>query len=239
MKKLLISLLLLSSFLSVNGYAKSQEEVKAWLLQVRPDLPIESVTDSPVSGFYTLNLAGGSLLHVTQDGLYFITGDLYQVTETELINLTENGRNDKRRVLLENIDESQMVVFAPEKVKQTVTVFTDIDCGYCRKLHQEVPAMNELGIAVRYLAYPRAGVGSGSYDKLVSAWCAEDPQEALTLAKSGVALPPKDCANPVASQYQLGGQMGVNGTPAIVLTDGRMLPGYLTADALAARLGIN
>jgi thiol:disulfide interchange protein DsbC len=141
--------------------------------------------------------------------------------------------------LLEALDESEMVVFAPENPQKTVTVFTDFDCTYCRKLHQEVPVLNELGIAVRYLAYPRAGVGSASYDKMVSAWCADDPNTALTDAKMGKAIPQKTCANPVAKQYRLGDDFGVTGTPALILEDGQLLPGYMPASALAARLGIN
>jgi thiol:disulfide interchange protein DsbC len=239
MKNVLLCLLVMSSFIASSGYAKSQEEVKAWLLQVRPDIPIESVTESPLDGFYTLNLTGGTMLHITRDGLYFLTGDLYQVTASELVNLTENSRNGKRKALLDSLDESEMLVFAPEHVKKTVTVFTDVDCTYCRKLHREVPAMNELGIAIRYLAYPRAGIGSPTYDVMVSAWCADDPKTALTKAKAGETIPAKTCPNPVAKQYQLGGEMGVNGTPALLLEDGTLLPGYLPADALAARLGIN
>ena len=239
MKNVVFGLLLISSFVASSSYAKSQEEVKAWLLQARPDIPIESITDGQIKGFYTLNLTGGTVLHITQDGQYFFTGDLYQVTESDLVNLTETSRNGKRKTLLDAMDESDMLVFAPEHVKRTVTVFTDVDCGYCRKLHNEVPAMNELGIAVRYLAYPRAGIGSPTYNTMVSVWCSDDPNAALTKAKAGETIPEKTCDNPVAKEYQLGGELGVNGTPALVLEDGTLLPGYLPADALAARLGIN
>lgn len=239
MKKALILLLVGGSFLSGVVFAKSPADVQAWLLKVRPDMPIESITDSPIKGMYEVNLAGGQILHITQDGIFFIAGDLYQVTDTNLINLTEFERNDRRRELLATLDESEMVVFAPKNPKGTVTVFTDFDCTYCRKLHQEVPELNRLGIAVRYLAYPRAGVPSASYDKMVSAWCADDPNTALTEAKLGKAIPQRTCANPVAKQYRLGEEFGVTGTPALILEDGELLPGYMPAAALAARLGIN
>jgi len=239
MKKALISLLVAGSLLSGVVVAKSPADVRAWLLKVRPDMPIQTIADSPIKGMYEVSLAGGQILHITQDGIFFIAGDLYQVTESDLINLTEFNRNDKRKELLATLDESEMVVFSPQNPKATVTVFTDFDCTYCRKLHQEVPELNKLGVAVRYLAYPRAGVPSASYDKMVSAWCADDPNLALTEAKMGKAIPQKTCANPVAKQYRLGEDFGVTGTPALVLEDGELLPGYMPARALAARLGIN
>jgi thiol:disulfide interchange protein DsbC len=239
MKKVFISLLLMGSLMSGVVSAKTPADVKARLLKARPDMPIQAITDSPIKGMYQVELAGGQVLHITQDGVFFIAGDLYQVTESDLINVADIERNGKRRELLSKLDESEMVVFSPQNPKKTVTVFTDFDCTYCRKLHQEVPALNELGIAVRYLAYPRAGVPSASYDKMVSAWCADDPNTALTDAKMGKAIPQKTCANPVAKQYRLGDDFGVTGTPALILEDGQLLPGYMTATALAARLGIN
>jgi thiol:disulfide interchange protein DsbC len=239
MKKVLISLLVTASFLSGVVFAKSPEDVKAWLLKARPDMPVEKISDSPIKGMYQVELTGGQILHITQDGIFLIAGDLYQVTESKLINLADLKRNEKRQKLLAKLDESEMVVFSPEKPLQTVTVFTDFDCTYCRKLHMEVPALNELGVSVRYLAYPRAGVPSASYDKMVSAWCADDPNTALTDAKMGKAIPKKTCANPVAKHYRMGEDFGVTGTPALILEDGQLLPGYMPAPALAARLGIN
>ena len=118
-------------------------------------------------------------MYVTEDGQNFIVGDLFQITDTRFVNIAEEGRNVKRKAMMDSIDESDMVVYAPKEseIKATVTVFTDIDCGFCRKLHMEIPELNRMGIAVRYLAYPRAGVPSGSYDKIVSAWCADDPKK--------------------------------------------------------------
>ncbi|MDK1024253.1 MAG: thioredoxin fold domain-containing protein [Gammaproteobacteria bacterium] len=239
MKQALFLLLIIGSFLSGVVLAKSPEDVRSWLLKVRPDMQIETIADSPIKGMYEVGLAGGHVLHITQDGIFFIAGDLYQVTESELINLTEFERNDRRKELLAAIDESEMLIFSPENPQKTVTVFTDFDCSYCRKLHQEVPELNKLGIAIRYLAYPRAGVPSASYDKMVSAWCAEDPNSALTQAKLGRAIPQKTCANPVARHYRLGEDFGVTGTPALIFEDGQLVPGYMPATALAARLGIN
>ena len=132
-----------------------------------------------------------------------------------------------------------MIVFGPEEAKAFVYVFTDVDCYYCQKLHQEVPALKELGVEIRYLAYPRAGVGSPSYRKIASAWCAEDPNISLTALKAGEQIPDNVCENnPVAEQYMLGGQLGVSGTPALVTESGKLLPGYMPADKLANALGL-
>jgi thiol:disulfide interchange protein DsbC len=133
-----------------------------------------------------------------------------------------------------------MVVFPPAgPTKHTVTVFTDIDCGYCRKLHQEIADYNQQGIKVRYLMYPRAGVGSESYNKAVWVWCADDRQDAITRAKRGEEIPHKTCANPVKEQFELGQTLGVRGTPSIILENGQMVPGYVPAAQLAQMLDEN
>ena len=128
-----------------------------------------------------------------------------------------------------------MIVFpAVGEARGYIQVFTDVDCGYCRKLHNEMAQINELGIEVRYLAYPRAGVDSDTHDKMVSAWCAKDRQSAITQLKAGASVPTKTCQNAISDHYGLGQQLGISGTPAIVLADGRLLPGYLPAERLAA-----
>src|SRR5690606_13363610 len=130
--------------------------------------------------------------------------------------------------------------FKPKgKPKAVVSVFTDVDCGYCRKLHKEVPQLNAMGIEVRYLAYPRAGIGSESYQKLVTIWCAKDRQTAMTRFKNGEHVATSTCKdNPISDQYTLGDKMGVNGTPALVKVDGELIPGYMPADDLAKTLGV-
>lgn len=209
------------------------------LVELRPGLPIQSVTASPVKGLVAVNLADGSTFYGTHDGRYLFSGDLFELGATDLINLTEANRAVGRKTLLAQVASKDTVTFSPvSKPKAAVYVFTDVDCGYCRKLHQEVPALNAKGIEVHYLAYPRAGVGSPSYDKIVSAWCAADRQTALTELKAGKNIKAQTCANPVEDQYALGRQMGISGTPAIVFEDGTLLPGYMPADELAAAMGI-
>jgi len=220
---------------SVDGADKLVAKLKA----LRPDIPIEKVTTSPVPGIYALELPGGTVFYGTADGRYLFAGDLYELADDDLVNLAEAGRTEKRRDLMAGVSKADMVIFpAVGETKGVVSVFTDVDCGYCRKLHQEVPKLNQMGIEVRYLAYPRAGVGSRSYQKIVSAWCAGDPNKAMTQLKSGMEIPDVSCENPVAAQFDLGQQVGVTGTPAIVLEDGRLLPGYMPAAELAETVGI-
>lgn len=206
---------------------------------LRPEIPIERVSATPVPGIFALELAGGTVFYGTADGRYLFAGDLYELGNKDLINLAEVRRTEKRRELMASVSRDDMVIFpASGRTRAVVNVFTDVDCGFCRKLHQEVPRLNEMGIEVRYLAYPRAGVGSRSYQKIVSAWCADDPNEAITQLKTGQEIPDRACANPVASQLDLGRKVGVTGTPALVLEDGRLLPGYFPADELAQKVGI-
>ena len=219
----------------------SVDEARAKLLQALPDLPLREIRKSVLPGFFEVEVQGGMVLYMDAQAGFFIAGDLFHVQPGGLINTTEMARASRRRQLLDTLDEKDMVVFAPEpeNVRATVTVFTDIDCGYCRRLHQEVTELNRLGIAVRYLAYPRAGPGSVSYQKAVAAWCADKPKVALTLAKTGQDITMKNCDNPVSEHYAMGGEIGVAGTPAVVYEDGTLQSGYLPAAELARRLGIN
>lgn len=209
------------------------------LARLRPDIPVVRVSASPLPGIVALEVSGGTILYATEDGRYLFAGDLYELTETDLINVAEAGRVDERREALASVDPASMIIFpATGERRASISVFTDVDCGYCRKLHLEVPTLNAMGIEVRYLGFPRAGVGSESYDRIVSAWCAKDPRDALTRVKAGEDIPAATCDNRIAEHYGLGQSMGVEGTPAIVLEDGRLLPGYVPADRLAAELGL-
>lgn len=201
---------------------------------------LKFIKASPIAGLYEITVAGGPTLFSNAKGDYFVAGDIYNVTPGGIVNLGERNRETDRADALATIAQEDMIVFAPEgPVKAYVSVFTDIDCGYCRKLHNEVPALNALGIEVRYLAYPRAGLGSASFNKIATAWCAEDPNTTLTALKNGQSRPNNVCdSNPVAEHFKLGGEIGVRGTPAIVTSSGKMLPGYMPANALAAELGL-
>ncbi|MAD06217.1 MAG: protein-disulfide isomerase [Gammaproteobacteria bacterium] len=204
------------------------------LQQLRPGIPIEAVVPIDIPGMYAIELSGGTTLYGTADGQHFFSGDLFAVQD-DLVNLSELRRDKKRQQLMAQQPLEDMIVFpAVGERRGYVQVFTDVDCGYCRKLHKEMAQINELGIEVRYLAYPRAGVDSDTHDKMVSAWCAKDRQSAITELKGGASVPAKTCQNAISDHYGLGQQLGISGTPAIVLADGRLLPGYLPAERLAA-----
>jgi thiol:disulfide interchange protein DsbC len=223
----------------VAAGAEGADRLVQNLQALRPDIPIEGVSPTPIPGIYALELGGGTVFYGTADGRYLFAGDLYELREDDLVNLAEAGRDGKRKELMAAVPRKDMVIFSPSgPVKAGISVFTDVDCGYCQRLHQEVPQLNKMGIEVRYLAYPRAGVGSRSYQKIVSAWCAKDANEALTKLKAREEIADAECANPVADHLELGREIGIAGTPAIVLDDGRMLPGYLPAAELAKTLGI-
>jgi thiol:disulfide interchange protein DsbC len=194
----------------------------------------ENVQATPVAGIFEV-LRGSDILYMTRDGQYAFTGDLYQVPSRA--NLTEAHRRDVRRKLIDAVPESSMVVFSPPQPKYTVTVFTDVDCSFCRALHRQIAEYNRLGVRVRYVFYPRTGPDTESWHKAEQVWCSADRKAALTRAKLGEELDSKTCANtPVAQEYELGKAIGLEGTPGIVAANGAMLGGYLTPDALVEQL---
>ncbi|MDT4813424.1 Thiol:disulfide interchange protein DsbC [compost metagenome] len=210
------------------------QAIRSTLKSLQPDLPIEAIAESPISGVYQVHLKGGRQLYASADGQYLMQGYLYQYKDGQAVNLTEQAESHGIAKEIAAIPASEMVVFAPkDKAKAHITVFTDTDCGYCQKLHSEVPELNRQGIEVRYVAFPRQGIGSHGYNTLVSVWCAKDRQEAMNEAKAREELPAAKCDNPVAKQYALGQMIGVQGTPAIVLGNGQMIPGYQPAPQLA------
>jgi thiol:disulfide interchange protein DsbC len=221
---------------------RPQETIAAKLKLARPDIQVERVVPTEVSGLYRVELGGEygqQFLHMTADGRHLIVGDLFEVEGSMLTNVSDRARQGKRRELMATVPVDEMIVFSPPgKPRATINVFTDVDCGYCQKLHSEMAELNAHGIEVRYLAYPRSGVGSESYDRIVSAWCADDPNAALTALKARREVPERTCDNPVARQYQLGRQVGIAGTPAILLESGELIPGYLPAAELEQRLGL-
>ena len=211
------------------------------LLAARPDLEYTIVGASAVPGIYEVQVKNGPLLFVHESGEYLFQGDLLQVTANEIISTLELRQKEQRRKLFAERSTEDMIVFKPEtESKAIMNVFTDVDCGYCRKFHREVPQLNAMGIEVRYLAYPRAGIPSGSYNKIAKAWCADDKQDTLTKVKNGQSVNVEVCDNnPVADHYSFGNSIGVTGTPAIVLMDGTLIPGYQPAENYAKLMGVS
>jgi len=220
-------------FGSVAFAAEPEQAIRQSLQSLQPDMPIESIAESPLSGIYQVQLTGGQQLYVSADGQFVLHGYLYQFQNGQAVNLTEQAQTKAIAKQIDAIAKQDMVVFSPAAAKTHITVFTDTDCGYCQKLHSEVPELNQLGVEVRYVAFPRQGMGSHGAQTLASVWCAKDRQAAMNLAKARKEVPPASCDNPVAEQYQLGQRIGVQGTPAIVLADGQLIPGYQPAAQLA------
>lgn len=199
-------------------------------------LPLNSVIESPISGVYEA-LINNQIYYVFEKDGYLIIGDAIDVRSGA--SLSDKKTEQAIYAVVNGTPPSNMVVFAAADPKRHVTVFTDIDCGYCRRFHQEVPQLTAAGMEVRYMAFPRAGVESESYNKIVNVWCSDDQQKAMTDAKNGVKLPAASCTNPVADQYRLGVQAGINGTPTLMLDDGTMIGGYVPADELLSRVGLS
>ncbi len=194
----------------------------------------ENVQPTPVSGIFEI-VRGSDILYMTRDGQFAFTGDLYQVPSRA--NLTEVHRREMRRKLIDAVPESRMVVFSPPDPKYTVTVFTDVDCSYCRALHRQIADYNRLGVRVRYVFFPRTGPNTASWHKAEQVWCSADRKAALTQAKLGETLAAPVCSNtPVEQEYELGRAIGLEGTPGIVAANGALVGGYLPPDALVEQL---
>jgi len=219
---------------STLGHAADPDQaIRKNLLSIQPDLPIEAIAESPMPGVYQVQLKGGRQLYASADGQFVMQGYLFQFKDGQAINLTEAEESKAIAKQINAIPAKDMVVFAPKEPKTHITVFTDTDCAYCQKLHSEVGELNKLGVEVRYLAFPRQGMGSKGAKDLASVWCSKDRQAAMNKAKARESIPQVSCDNPVAQEYQLGQAIGVNGTPAIILENGKMIPGYQPAAQLA------
>lgn len=216
------------------------ERIRQQLEQVQPGLTVVEVAPSPVAGLYRVQLERGPMVYASADGRHFILGDLFAVDQGRMVNLSEQERDRARATIVASLGPDAAIVYpARGETRATVSVFTDVECPWCQRFHTEVPELNELGVEVRYLAYPRAGLDSPGYRKLVSAWCAEDPNAAMDRLKRRQSLASQSCADhPVATHFELGNRLGVNGTPALLTESGRLLPGYMPARQLAEELGL-
>lgn len=199
--------------------------VRAALKKIDPRLVPDRVGPAPMPGFQEA-IVGGRVVYFSDDGRYMLQGLLFDIEKKK--DLTQIGLSGLRHDELAKVPVSDRIVFAPVGPrKHTITVFTDIECGFCRKMHSEMGEYNKLGIAVEYLAFPRAGLTSADALAMESVWCSADRRKAMTDAKNGLAVPPKRCTNPVAAQYKLGQRIGLEGTPMAINEDGIALPGYL------------
>lgn len=219
-----------------SASADEQElaEVRSKVASMFDEIEADHIQPSPVDGWYTIR-KGAIVAYISGDGRYLMQGDMIDLDRQ--VNLSENERNKARVEMMAAVPGADKIRFTPETVKYTVSVFTDIDCGYCRKLHAQIDEYLAAGIEVQYLLYPRSGPDSGSWLKAERVWCADDRGEALTLAKLDQSFTTHDCdASMIDRHYSMGRDVGLTGTPAIVLSDGTLMPGYLPPDRLLQRL---
>ncbi len=212
-----------------SDYSIVEERIRT----LAPHATSIAISETPVDGILQVQV-NGDIVYNSADAKYMLQGRIIDMETRE--DLTETAKADIRKGLMGDIDSSKQISFSPEEPVYELTVFTDIDCGYCRKLHAQVDEYNQQGISINYMSFPRAGIGSKSYKKAVSVWCADDQQTALTQAKLGSDPQPQQCENPVADQYQLGIDLGVTGTPALLTSSGQLIPGYVPPEQLRVRL---
>lgn len=205
------------------------ENIRSALEKAIPDTKPDKIVSTPINGVFEVKY-GTEIYYTSSDGRFLIKGEVIDLNQKK--NLTETSRAIARQSLIDSVSRADMIVFSPKQSKYHITVFTDVDCGYCRKLHQEVGELNSYGIEVRYLLFPRTGLDSPSYVKAQSVWCASDRHAALTDAKLGKTLPEKKCQNPIAKNIELADRIGLTGTPTLVLENGEVISGYIPATKL-------
>ena len=210
-----------------------QNTIKNAVERAYPGVKVDTVQPSEIKGLYEVFI-GPQLYYVSSDGRYLLQGKLRDLKTKK--DLTEPKVARVRANAINKVGPAKMIIFKSEKPKHVVSVFTDIDCGYCRKLHSEIDQYLERGISIQYLFFPRAGKDSDSYNKAVSVWCSDDRNKALTAAKQGKSMETKTCDNPVLEHMALSSALGARGTPMIVFDDGNTWPGYLPADKLVKLL---
>lgn len=236
-KQVLKGVLLL--FFISSAMAAPKDAMQLRLQKIDSRIEVVAVKESPIDNFYEVQLSSGDLLYVNKQADYIFTGNLLEITNDGLVDLTEDSRSNIRTKIIQAVPVAEQVVFAAKgKTKAVVQIFTDSTCPYCSRLHEQVPELNKQGVEVRYLAFPRQCRQGKGFDDLVNIWCADDRQQAMTAAKAGKKLATKQCDNPIAEQYNLGRKLGVQGTPAIFLPDGRVIPGFVPAERLISELGL-
>ena len=229
------SLLFFSSLLMTFSVSAAEvdntEKLKQALAKSMPNVQATRISATPVEGLYEV-IVGSQVVYMSVDARYMIEGDLFDLKTKR--NVSEEAKSTIRLAAIEKLGADNMLVYKPEKVKNTITVVTDIDCPYCRRLHNEIPDYMKNEVQVRYIFMPLKG--AADMKKTVSVWCSDNQQTALDTAKSGGNVEDKTCDNPINDHLALARELGVRGTPAILLEDGRLLPGYVPVDKLVAEI---
>ena len=227
--KFMVLVLLMPMLAAADDYDQVRERLST-LVDGEIDI---SIAESPLPGILQVRL-GSDIVYMTSDGRYLLQGRVLDLDTRQ--DITDQAKSQIRRELIDGIDYDQLISYGAEDSEFEIIVFTDVDCGYCRRLHQQVDEYNAAGIRISYAAFPRAGAGSETFRKMTSVWCSDDQQAAMDLAKGGGTPEPVDCQAPVADQYQLGQSVGVTGTPALVTSGGDLIPGYVPPNDLRVRL---
>ena len=227
--KVLLALMVSSFVLPAAAKDINLENAKKNILKLYKNINPDNISPSPIPGLYQVAIPP-RFFYISMDVRYVVNGNLIETASGK--NISQSLRDQSVAAAIGSLDEDTMIIFGDKKLKHTVTVFTDVDCGYCRKLHNEIGKYNKLGIRVRYLAFPRAGIDSASYKKIEAVWCSEDKKKAMTKAKNGQSVISKPCNSPIKQHLSLVYLLGLNGTPAIVLEDGSIVPGYVPAARL-------
>ena len=201
-------------------------------------MSVQSVKESMIENLYVVDIGDLQPIYASKNGEFFFYGELYAVNGNMLLNTTKDEINLKRKNILDSaLTEDDFITFKSDNEKHRVIIFTDVDCGYCRKFHNEIHDFNDLGITVNYIAFPRSGLASDSYNKIVTAWCSAAPKDTLTKMKQGIDVQISLCEDhPIEKHFLLGQKIGITGTPAIIKSNGELLPGYLPPEELITRL---
>ncbi|MDA8604962.1 thioredoxin fold domain-containing protein [Gammaproteobacteria bacterium] len=234
MKNLFISFI----FIFSASLPSSEEQIKDSIKNILPDgTRIESIEPTPIKDIFAVYYGDLQPIYVTKDGSIFIYGDIYKINNNSVSNFTEDSISEKRKSILNDIPSNELISFKSDNEKFSVIVFTDVDCGYCRKLHNQIEEYNELGISIHYAAFPRSGMGTSAFTKMVGAWCSKNPKDSISKLKNNKNLDLSFCeTQPVSKQFIIGQKLGVNGTPAIFSMDGVMFPGYVEPEELLLKL---
>ena len=232
--KLLINSILIFSLTIFSDETEIREKISSIL---PPGTQIEVIEKSDFPDIYKVYYGDIQPLYVSKDGKYFLYGDMFKISSSKIINLTSTDITKRRMQLMKDIGKEELISFISKNETHSVTVFTDVDCGYCRKLHNEIEDYNKAGISIHYAAFPRSGIGTESFTKMVGAWCSEDPKKSITNLKNGENLRLNFCdSQPVAKHYVIGQKLGISGTPAIISQDGELYPGYFSPKDLLDKL---
>ena len=232
--KLLMYSLIIFSLTTYSDELLIKEKISGIL---PPGTQIEKIEESSLPNIYKVYYGDIQPLYVSKSGKYFLYGDMFEINSSEIINLTALDIKKQRISLMKEINKDELISFSSDDETYSVTVFTDVDCGYCRKLHNEIKAYNKLGISINYAAFPRSGIGTEAFTKMVGAWCSTNPKQSITYLKDGKKLDLNFCdSQPVSKHYAIGKKIGITGTPAIISSEGELFPGYYSPQDLLDKL---